>query len=259
MDFLHNRIMNLHVFKDLPALSEALADWVVDDIRTTLKEKDHYHFVLSGGSTPKALYALLASEPRKDAIEWYRIHFYIGDERYVPYEDARNNGKMAYDTLLSHVPVPKANVHLMDTTLAPEASARAYAKMLHETFDGAAQTFDLVLLGMGDDGHTLSLFPGTEVVHEKEQWTAAPFVAAQDMYRITLTQPVVARAATIVFLAAGANKAQTLKAVLTGAFEPDRYPSQLIHTSSKVVQWYVDEAAAAQLDEGEKTEDQQSV
>ncbi len=239
--------MHLNVFKDLKTLGRSLAEWIVADILRTLKQKDRYNLVLSGGNTPKGLYKILSEAPFKDKVQWEKIHFFMGDERYVPFEDDRNNGKMAYETLLNHVPVPKSNVHLMDTSLSPEASAGAYEKMLQAYFKDAHTTFDLVLLGMGDDGHTLSLFPGTEVIQEEQKWVAAPFVKAQDMYRITLTKSIVNRAESIVFLATGAKKATVLKKVLEGAYEPDKYPSQVIKPENGELYWYVDEAAASEL------------
>lgn len=240
--------MSLHISKNIDELSRSLAKQIITDIQKTLQEKDHYDLVLSGGSTPRYLYQLLASLPYREQIEWTKIRFFIGDERYVPFEDERNNGRMIHATLLDHVPVLKDNIHLMDTTLAAAAaSARMYEQLLHQLYDGQPATFDLVLLGMGDDGHTLSLFPGTEVVHETAEWVAAPFVKAQDMYRITLTQTPVQKAGKIVFLAAGDKKADTLREVLQGAYQPDRYPSQVINTSNENVHWYVDEAAASQL------------
>lgn len=239
--------MELHVHEDLETLSQSLAEWIRRDIEIALEEKGSYSFVLSGGSTPKTLYHLLASEPIKDQIDWTKVFFFMGDERYVPYSDDRHNGKMAHKTLLEHIPVPIENIFLMDTSLSHEESAAQYEKMLRNKFKDSEHTFDLVLLGMGDDGHTLSLFPGTEVVHESEKWVADPFVKAQDMYRITLTQPVVSKARKIVFLAAGEKKAVTLKEVLEGNYQPDEYPSQLINHSAKNVHWFVDEAAASQL------------
>ncbi len=239
--------MHINIFKDLSALSHSLATWIATDIQQTLEHKDHYDFVVSGGSTPRPLYKLLSESPLKNRIPWEKIHFFMGDERYVPFEDDRNNGKMVYETLLNHVPVPDSNVHFMDTTLAPEASAQAYEKMLHDYYTDSSATFDLVLLGMGDDGHTLSLFPGTEVVQEKKSWVAAPFVKAQDMYRITLTRSVVNRSNCIVFLAAGAKKAPVLQKVLEGAYDPDHYPSQVIKPENGKLYWYVDEAATSSL------------
>ncbi len=239
--------MQLHIFKDKNELSESLAGWIIKDIQTVLAQKEHYDLVLSGGSTPKALYKLLASLPWREQVAWNKIRFFIGDERYVPFDDERHNGRMAHDILLDHVPVLKDNVYLMNTSLAPEAAARLYEKTLQAHYDGKPTTFDLVLLGMGDDGHTLSLFPGTAVVHETEKWVAAPFVPAQDMYRITLTQTPVKKAKAIIFLAAGTQKANTLKEVLQGDYRPDDYPSQLINASNDNVHWFVDEAAASAL------------
>lgn len=240
--------MHLHISKNIDALSHSLADWIVKDIQKILKEKEHYDLVLSGGSTPKALYKLLASLPWREQIEWNKIRFFMGDERYVPFEDNRNNGKMAFENLLNYVPVLKDNVYLMDTTLAPEASARMYEKLLHDLYDGQPATFDLVLLGMGDDGHTLSLFPGTEVVHETEKWVAAPFVKVQDMHRITLTQTPVKKANAVAFLTTGNKKAKTLKEVLQGSYQPDKYPSQVINSMNKNVHWFMDDAAASKLE-----------
>jgi 6-phosphogluconolactonase len=255
----------LHVFKDADELSHAVADWITAIIGETLKDKDRFTIALSGGSTPKALHKILATPPHKDQIDWSRLHVFWGDERAVPFEDDRNNAKMAYDTLLNFVPVPASQVHVMRTDIGPEASAVEYEKILHQYFDavpgaaGAAPagggndpellpaSFDLVLLGMGDDGHTLSLFPGTEVVHEEKSWVKAFFLEAQDMYRITLTRPIVNRSARVAFLTAGSAKAHALKEVLKGDYNPDLYPSQTIRPEKGELHWFVDEAAAAEL------------
>ncbi len=239
--------MKIHQSKDADSLSQSLADWLVSDIQKTLKEKDNYSFVLSGGSTPKGLYQLLASTPRKEQIEWEKLHFYMGDERYVPFEDERHNGKMAYDTLLNHVPVNEENIHLMDTTLKPDESAIQYANLLHQQFKESNTTFDFVLLGMGDDGHTLSLFPGTSVIHEKEKWVTAPFVEKQDMYRITLTRSVVQKATNIAFMISGQGKAHALQKVIEGDYQPDTYPAQTIKKDNPNVLFFIDQAAASDL------------
>ncbi len=244
--------MQLHQFENLDTLSQSLADWLIGDIKETLKKKTRYSFVLSGGNTPKALYRLLATHPRKEQIEWSKIEFYIGDERYVPFEDERHNGKMAYDTLLNHIPVKEENIYLMDTSLPQDKAAAQYEELLHQKFDGQKSTFDFVLLGMGGDGHTLSLFPGTEVVQEMDKWVAAPFVEAQKMYRITLTRPVVHKAEKIVFMAAGEGKANALKEVLEGDYNPNHFPSQTISRNNKNVHWFVDTAAASKLTNLEK-------
>jgi 6-phosphogluconolactonase len=239
--------MELHIAKDPAQLSENLAAWTCNYILETLQEKELFTFVLSGGSTPKLLYTLLAKEPYAQMIPWNKIHFFWGDERAVPYSDDRNNGRMACEVLLEKVGVPKENIHLMRTDIAPEASAGEYELLLQQYFKRTGVTFDYVLLGMGDDGHTLSLFPGTEIVHEKKAWAKAFYLPAQEMYRITLTAPVVNQAARIVFLATGNAKALTLQGVIEGAYNPDTYPSQVIKPVTGELHWFVDEAAAAAL------------
>ena len=237
--------MELHIANDTKQLSQDLAAWLSDYIKDVLSKQDRFTFVLSGGSTPKQLYALLAESPYKEAIDWQKIHFFWGDERAVPFEDSRNNAKMCYDELLNKVPVNAANIHIMRTDIGPEESAVAYEKVLKEYFEGAETTFDLVLLGMGDDGHTLSLFPGTEVIHEQNAWVTAFYLPSQEMYRITLTAPIVNHAACVAFLAAGSGKAETLKHVLRGERNVDLYPSQIIQPIKGQLHWFVDEAAAA--------------
>jgi 6-phosphogluconolactonase len=155
---------------------------------------------------------------------------------------------MAYDTLLDFVPVPAAQIHVMRTDIGPAESAAEYEKLLHAYFDNQEQSFDLVLLGMGDDGHTLSLFPGMPVVHEEKLWATSFFLKAQDMYRITLTKTIVNRSAKIAFLTTGTGKAHALKEVLKGAYNPDLYPSQEIKPATGELHWFVDQAAAAELE-----------
>ncbi|MGX5817861.1 6-phosphogluconolactonase [Chitinophaga lutea] len=239
--------MELHVANNPQQLSENLAAFIAQRIQEVLLQQPVFTFALSGGNTPKALYALLAKEPYVNMIEWSRVHFFWGDERAVPFEDARNNARMAYDVLLDKVGALPENIHVMRTDIPPEESAKAYESTLHTYFDGKQNTFDLVLLGMGDDGHTLSLFPGLPIVHEKKAWVKAFWLEAQDMYRITLTAPVTNLASCVVFMATGAGKALTLKAVIDGAPDPDRYPSQLIRPENGELHWFVDEAAAEAL------------
>lgn len=239
--------MELHIEKDTKALSASLAEWINNYIQQVLAKQDRFTFVLSGGSTPKALYALLAESPYKESIPWEKLHFFWGDERAVPFEDSRNNAKMCYDELLDKVPVKAENIHIMRTDITPEESALEYEKVIKTYFEGSETTFDFVLLGMGDDGHTLSLFPGTEVIHEQHVQATSFFLQAQDMYRITLTAPVVNNAACVAFLAAGAGKAEVLKQVLKGEKNVDLYPSQIIQPEKGQLHWFVDEAAAALL------------
>ncbi|WP_420149235.1 6-phosphogluconolactonase [Spirosoma sp.] len=240
--------MQLIVKKNPTELAKAAADLITKRIKDTLKTKDRFTIALSGGSTPKALHELLAKPPYLQQIPWAQLHIFWGDERYVPIDDEQSNAGMAYDTLLGHVYTPEDQIHVWRTDLEPEAAAADYDRILHDYFGDTGPTFDLVLLGMGDDGHTLSLFPGTEVVHEQTAWTKAYFLQQQDMYRLTLTAPVTNRATCIVFLVAGPKKAEPLKEVLEGAFNPDKYPSQMIKPDHGELIWLVDEKAAADLD-----------
>jgi 6-phosphogluconolactonase len=240
--------MELHIAQTTQELGENLAAWISNYIQEVLQDQPIFTLALSGGNTPKQLHMLLAKEPYRIMVPWERIHFFWGDERAVPFEDERNNAKMAFDTLLNLVDVPAENIHVMRTDIPAEESAVEYEKVLRSYFKEGETTFDLVLLGMGDDGHTLSLFPGMPVVHEKDAWVKAFFLPAQDMYRITLTAPVVNNAACVIFMTTGAGKALTLKSVIEGTYNPDKYPSQLIRPEDGELHWFVDEAAAGALE-----------
>lgn len=239
--------MELHLSANADELSASAASWITDCIVATLQTQDRYTIVLSGGSTPKKLHTLLAAAPYKELIDWSRLHVFWGDERAVPLDDVRNNARMAFDTLLDHVPIPRNQVHIMDTKLDPESAASEYERILRRYFDETGPTFDLVLLGMGDDGHTLSLFPGKPIVHEERKWVAAYYLREQNMFRITLTAPVVNRAKRIAFLVSGPGKANALKQVMEGDYRPDTYPSQVIKPENGEVHWFLDRDAAALL------------
>lgn len=239
--------MQLIVKKNPVDLAKAAADFIAKRIKEVLKTQDRFTIALSGGSTPKALHELLAKSPYAEQIPWLQLHVFWGDERYVPIDDAQSNAGMAYDTLLGHVFTPDDQIHVWRTDLEPDAAAADYDRILHDYFDDSQPTFDLVLLGMGDDGHTLSLFPGTEVVHEQTAWTRAYFLDQQDMYRLTLTAPVVNRASCVLFLVAGPKKAAPLREVLEGEYQPDTYPAQVIKPVTGELIWMVDQQAAANL------------
>jgi 6-phosphogluconolactonase len=252
--------MQLHITKDLTELSTQAADFIVEHIKDTLQKQPRFTLALSGGSTPKALHDLLASNEYKNKINWSKVHIFWGDERFVPFDDERNNAKMAFDTLLNKVPVLKEHIHIMQTeNISPEESAQAYEKVLREYFplvhiipnddvpdNTPHTTFDLIILGMGDDGHTLSLFPGKPVIHETDKWATAFYLDAQAMYRVTLTHPVANHSACVMFLVNGIGKAKALHQVLEGPYNPDVYPSQIIKPKGEL-HWFMDEAAASGL------------
>lgn len=239
--------MQLHIQKDATAVSQELAEWITHTIETTLQKQDRFTWVVTGGNSPKLLYELLSAAPYKERINWEKMHIFWGDERAVPYADSRNNARMTFEQLLDRVPVVKAQVHVMKTDLTPEAAAADYEQLLHQYFPEDGTSFDLVLNGMGDDGHTLSLFPHTAVIHEAKAWVTSFYLAPQEMYRITLTAPIVNRAHKVAFLTFGSNKAHALQEVLKGARNVDQYPSQIIQPASGELHWFVDEAAAAGL------------
>ena len=241
----------LHIYENSESFSVAAATWIAGLITNTLKKQDRFTIALSGGNTPKKLHHLLAASPYKEEIDWSKLHVFWGDERAVPFDDDRNNAKMAFETLLNFVPVPPLQIHRMLTDISPAQSAIEYEKILHQYFPSGdekpAHSFDLVLLGMGGDGHTLSLFPGTPVVHEEKAWVSSFFLNAQNMYRITLTKPIVNRSASIAFLVTGSDKGHALQEVLYGNYNPDLYPSQVIQPANGKLHWFLDTDAAASL------------
>lgn len=240
--------MKFNVYKDIEKLSEGLASWMCDLIQSTLHNQEFFTLVLSGGSTPKSLFKKLASPEFKDKIDWKRIQLFWGDERAVPFSDDRNNAKMAHDILIDHLDIPATQVHAMRTDIEPVFSAQEYEKMLHTYFANTTKSFDLVLLGMGDDGHTLSLFPGSAIIEEmNDDWVKAVYNEEQQMYRITLMPVIVNRSANIVFMVDGPKKTTVLKEVIEGEYNPVQLPSQIIKPANGELYWFLDETAAEKL------------
>ena len=240
--------MQIHKSKDIDQLSRDFADWLIEYANRTIEKNGGFSVALSGGSTPKKLHVLLAGDSYKTRTDWSKWHFFMGDERFVPFSDDRSNAKMCYETLLDHVPVKEEQIHFFQTEgITPAQSAVQYEKLLRDLFGNKPTGIDLVILGMGDDGHTLSLFPHQPIIHETAKWVDSFWLEAQDMYRITMTHPVANHAASVAFLVAGAGKQHALKEVLEGKYQPDIYPSQIIRPVQGQLHWFVDEAAAALL------------
>lgn len=240
--------MEFHIYKNKQQLGEELAVWVCNLINTTLKNQEYFSLVLSGGETPKILFKTLASAEFKEKVNWKRVQFFWGDERVVPFQDERNNAKMAYDLLINNIDVPASQVHIMRTNIEPVFAAKEYEKVLHNYFSNTSKSFDLVLLGMGDDGHTLSLFPGSSVLDEKnENWVNAVYNEKQQMYRITLMPSIVNRASHIAFMVDGLKKSKILQQVIEGKYNPAQLPSQVIKPVNGELLWFLDEDAAKEL------------
>jgi 6-phosphogluconolactonase len=236
---------DLRVFSDLDELSLRAAESAVIVIRHAVQARGTCSLALSGGSTPPRLYTLLASRFRED-IPWAGVHIFWGDERYVPPDDSRSNYGMARKTLLDHVPCPAANIHPMPTHFpAPDAAARDYEATLRSHFSTAWPRFDLMFLGLGPDGHTASLFPGSPAVDEQTRWVLpVPDPPAPPM-RLTLTLPVLSQSAHTYFLVSGSDKAQALRAARAESADPHVCPAGGVRPATGgVLLWWVDKAAA---------------
>lgn len=244
----------IEIYNSVEELSQAAAERFISASDVAIRARGRFTVVLSGGSTPRSLYSLLATEPRFSRVDWRRVHFFWGDERSVPPIHKDSNFRMVRETLLSKVNPPPTNIHRIpaEKTVASEA-AKAYMEELKSFFslqEGEWPRFDLVLLGMGPDGHTASLFPDTLVLHEATSLVAAPWVDKLKSYRITLTPPALNHAAHVLFIVAGPDKAPALREVLEGSFRPETYPAQLIRPLDGKITWMVDREAAAQLHTG---------
>jgi 6-phosphogluconolactonase len=226
--------------KDPEALAHRVAEWITD-----LAAKSHGRFAicLSGGSTPRRLYQLLAEAPYRDALPWYRVHWFWGDERFVPWDHPDSNYGMVRAAMLAQAPVPPQNIHGVEIAGTPAEGAGTYERVLKsyygsDTLDAARPLFDVVLLGLGPDGHTASLFPGTSVLDERNRWVAE-VVGAKPEARVTLTYPVLESSRHIAFLVAGADKREMLARALSGE---RALPAGRVRSVGELL-WFVDAAA----------------
>ncbi len=239
--------MNLLVYKTIEELKHDLADYIIKIAEMSIEEKDGFNFVLTGGNSPKALYQYLANECR-DRIDWEKVYFFFGDERNVPAYDENYNGLMAKNNLLDPLNIKEDHIFYVNTVLAPEDAAIEYKKSLDKHFKGAEIEFDLVLLGMGVDAHTASIFPFTDLVENNKATVASVYVEKLNTHRISLTAPLINQADHVVFLVFGDNKANALKHVIDDQEKDFKtYPSQLIDPIDGKITWFVDEAAASLL------------
>jgi 6-phosphogluconolactonase len=231
-------------------LFQAAAEEVIRVASEAVAKRGRFTIALSGGSTPKNLFNLIAANASA-SLPWPQIFFFWGDERHVPPTDPESNYRMAQETLLSKVPVPPGNIFRIPTENPnADAAAAAYEQTLRKFFEvdaGKFPRFDLILLGMGPDGHTASLFPETTALQEKSRLVVANWVEKLNTSRITLTLPVLNAARRVAFLVSGADKATVLREVLEGKGPGERYPSKLVQPSDGKLIWFVDRAAASEL------------
>jgi 6-phosphogluconolactonase len=244
-----SKLTKIKILKDLDAISRQAADEIVQQAHRMAASAGRFALALSGGSTPGRLYERLGREPAvRNRLPWSNIHFFWGDERHVPPDDPQSNYRMACDTLFASAPVPMLNIHRVRAEESDAAlAAENYERELKAFFGlepGQMPRFDCILLGMGSEGHTASLFPGTKALHEKKRLVVANWVEKLQTHRITLTAPVLNNAALIIFLVSGAEKAKVLEKILAGDYRPDLLPAQLIRPENGRLLWLVDEAAA---------------
>jgi 6-phosphogluconolactonase len=250
-----NRDVEVEVLPDEQRLADAAARLFLSAANTAIEARGEFIVALSGGSTPGRLYAQLACEPFVSSLDWSRVHFLWGDERCVPPDHEESNFRMARETLLDHVPVPDANVHRIRGEDDPAEAAATYERVMRtvlRTPIGPPRTvpssrLDLVLLGLGSDGHTASLVPGGASLHAGARWVAAEFVHAVSMWRITLTAMVINAAAEVAFVVSGDAKAAIVRKVLESPDQQDKLPAQLIVPTDGRVHWLLDAPAAADL------------
>lgn len=234
----------IQIYNNTEEINIAAADLFIAAAQKAIAKKDKFTVVLTGGSSPAGVYKLLASDDYKNKIDWSKVFVFWGDERWVPLNADLSNAKMSYTALLSHVPIPAENIFEMyKDGVTPEDYAVTYEQSIR-TVLGDEGKFDLILLGMGDDGHTASLFPGQAVLQEQNKWVDAYYLEPQKMFRITLTAPLINKAEKIIVIAFGEKKAPALKEVTTGEYNPATYPMQLIKPVSGELLFLVDKSAA---------------
>jgi 6-phosphogluconolactonase len=239
---------NVFVFDTAEQLAVAAAERFVEGAAKLHGELDRFSVALAGGRTPKRVYELLATERFKSRIEWSQVHLFFGDERSVPPTHPDSKYAMVYEALISKVPIPAKNVRRIIGEGDAQENAKAYENQLRTSFGGLAwPRFDLVLLGMGADGHTASLFPNSEALKEKSRWVVATKNERLRRDRITLTVPVFNHAAQVMFLVTGKEKAQRLAEALRPQPGADMLPAQAINPSDGTLEWLVDAAAASCL------------
>jgi len=253
-------MMQAEIVRDPETLARAGAEHFVALATAAIAARGRFAVALSGGETPRGTHAELARPPFLDQVDWPRVHVFWGDERCVPSDHPDSNYRMARETLLDRVPLPASNIHRMRGESEPHQAATEYEQELRAFFSdsgerapagdaGEPPRFDLILLGLGEDGHTASLFPGTLALRERRRWVMAQHVGKLDAWRITLTPPVINAAADIMFLVSGPKKAETLRRVLAdpAPANADQLPARLVVPAAGRVVWLVDTPAAARL------------
>ncbi len=235
------------IFSDLESLSRAVAQNIVERIGTRVAAGENFSLVLSGGNTPRALYEILGTQ-FNSLVPWGKVLLFWGDERYVPHNDPQSNYRMAEETLLGKIPIPPENLYPMPTNFAePQEAAQEYERVLRAAFPSPWPRFDLVLLGLGDNGHTASLFPHSPELGETQRWVVATETGGKPAARLTLTLPALNHASEINFLVSGAGKARVIREAIAGNPPAGSCPAAMVRPEQGKIFWWLDESAAALL------------
>ncbi len=237
----------IEIFKNADELSRAAADFIVSLSKKKITEKGKFVIALSGGRTPEKLFSLLVQQDYQSQINWQNVFVFWGDERCVASDDERNNANAAKSLLLDKIEIPASNIFVIPVNFSPAQAAEQYEETIRYFFNNKEPQFDLILLGLGDNGHTASLFPLTDVIHEKIHLVKEVYVKEQEMFRVTMTAPLINKADNILFLVTGKEKSEMLNIILNAPYQPGRYPAQLIKPESGTLFWYIDEAAASDI------------
>jgi 6-phosphogluconolactonase len=241
---------NLNIFQTTDELNSAAAEVIIEIAKEAIIARGRFTISLAGGQTPLGLYSLLAKLPWRERIDWVRTFIFWGDERYVRFDSDQNNAHQAQSIFLSRIHIPTTNIHPINVNLQPDEAAKDYEKDIRTFFGDDPWRFDLVLLGLGENGHTASLFPGTIVLTEKAEGVRDIYVEEEKMYRITMTAPLINQARQILFLVSGSKKREIVKNILTLPYQPEKFPAQLISPNDGQLHWFVDQAAASMLPVG---------
>jgi 6-phosphogluconolactonase len=239
--------LEMRTFAGIKELITALADFFIRKVNEAVEEKGHCSVALSGGHSPQRLYELLASPAYCEKVDWEKVHFFLGDERYVPQDDSRSNAGMVKKTLMAAPPLARAHLSIVNTMLPPEQAAADYWKQVKAHFKEGPVRFDFILLGLGENAHTASLFPSTAVLQERSAGVKAVFVPELEAYRITFTVPLINQARQVAFLVFGAGKAEAVKNVFSVPVQAEKFPAQLIKPFPGTLTWFMDEAASSLL------------
>ena len=238
---------SLQVFDSTGLLCQAAATFMVDIAVKAVADRGRFTLSLSGGHTPEQLYGLLATPPFKEQLPWKDTYIFWGDERCVPATDERNNSNMAKRILLDKISVSSTNIYPVPVELPPAEAAIEYDREIKNLFKHHPPQFDLILLGLGENGHTASLFPGTKVLNETIHLVKEVYVEEQKMFRVTMTAPLINQAHHVLFLVTGKEKAPILKTILKDRYDPNNFPAQLIQPDHGSLYWMLDENAASLL------------